>query len=144
MLGPEVEKIDEHIVKLNEYVDRELAGRGGRTCLVTVGATASFRALLLEVSTPQFLRMLQQNGYSEIRVQTGWEDWEWFTEHIRQLAPEDMHGMVMEAFPITDKMKDQILSTRGKVEGRLAGCVIGHCGTQFAGNHHRRALLTRP
>lgn len=120
--------LPDHIVQVGQWIDQERQGRKGRCCFVTVGATASFRALLSEISTPQFLQTLQENGYSNLRIQTGWDDWEWFCHRVQKLTYPELHGLHITTFPITETIKDEMLRTRGALNGQLAGCVIGHCG----------------
>ncbi|KAL2016386.1 hypothetical protein VTK56DRAFT_3808 [Thermocarpiscus australiensis] len=100
----------------------------GRRCFVTIGATAGFRALLDEVSTPGFLQCLARHGYSALTVQCG-PDYGWFTERVNNLSAEDKHGISISSFQYTDSMIWHILNCRGEANVRLAGCVISHAGS---------------
>lgn len=99
----------------------------GRRCFVTVGATASFRALVEEVSTPTFLRSLAQHGYTRLDVQCG-PDYQLFEQRVNSLGDEDKHGIAIGMFAYTDAMASYMLNCRGEANVRPAGCVISHGG----------------
>lgn len=55
-----------------------------KTCFVTIGATASFTALIKAVLTPDFLTALQSQGYTDLLVQYG--------EGGKQLYEQSLQG----------------------------------------------------
>ena len=98
-----------------------------RRCFVTVGATAGFRSLLDEVSSPAFLRALAGHGYVLLDVQCG-PDLATFEERVARLRDEDQHGVSIRAFAYTGDMIEYLIACRGELGVRPAGCVISHGG----------------
>ncbi|GAB1316261.1 N-acetylglucosaminyldiphosphodolichol N-acetylglucosaminyltransferase catalytic subunit alg13 [Madurella fahalii] len=109
-------------------LDAEHPSLPGRRCFVTVGATASFRALIEEVSSPSFLQCLAEHGYTRLDVQCG-PDYQLFEQRINSLRDEDKHGIEIGMFAYTDAMADYMLACRGEIGVRPAGCVISHGGS---------------
>jgi len=105
--------------------DDDMAVKPGRICLVTVGATAGFRQLLIEVLQPQFLRSLSQHGFSLLQVQCG-PDFAWFQEQTRSLC--SVYGVQIRSFDYTEDMMPHMLQCRGEANVRLPGVVISHAG----------------
>ena len=95
-----------------------------------MGATAGFRNLLDEVSTPGFLRALAEQGYSRLDVQCG-PDLAHFRARVAALAEEDRRGIEVSAFSLVDDITPFLVACRGEEGVRLAGCVISHAGKQF-------------
>ncbi|KAL2171573.1 hypothetical protein VTG60DRAFT_2406 [Thermothelomyces hinnuleus] len=104
----------------------------GRSCFVTVGATAGFRALLEEVSTAGFLQCLAEHGYTTLEVQCG-PDQAVFANRVASLSDDDKHGVAIHSFGYTRDMQAHILNCRGQAGVRPAGCVISHGGTGTVG-----------
>ncbi|KAL2162424.1 hypothetical protein VTH06DRAFT_7337 [Thermothelomyces fergusii] len=104
----------------------------GRSCFVTVGATAGFRALLDEVSTVGFLQCLAEHGYATLVVQCG-PDQAVFDNRVAGLSDADKHGVTIHSFGYTRDMQAHILNCRGQAGVRPAGCVISHGGTGTVG-----------
>ncbi|KAK4134006.1 glycosyltransferase family 1 protein [Trichocladium antarcticum] len=100
----------------------------GRHCFATVGATAGFRALLEELSTPGFLQSLAAHGFTALDVQCG-PDLEFFRDRIVNLSNEETHGVAIRYFGYTETMRAHMLACRGELDVRLSGCVIAHAGT---------------
>jgi len=97
---------------------------------VTVGATAGFRDLLDEVSTPGFLRALAEQGYGRLDVQCG-PDLAHFRARVAALADKDRQGIEVSAFDLVDDITPFLVACRGEEGVRLAGCVISHAGKRF-------------
>lgn len=120
------QRVDGHDGQTN--LDVEHPSLPGRRCFVTVGATASFRVLIEEVSSPTFLQCLAEHGYTRLDVQCG-PDYQLFEQRINSLRDEDKHGIEIGMFAYTDAMADYMLACRGEAGVRPAGCVISHGGT---------------
>ncbi|KAL2126905.1 hypothetical protein VTI74DRAFT_11639 [Chaetomium olivicolor] len=116
----------------NVEADRTIAELPGRRCFVTIGATAGFRSLLEEVSTPAFLSCLAGHGYTDLRVQCG-PDLAFFADRVAALKDEERHGVAVVSFAYTDEMTANIVACRGEDGVRPAGCVIAHGGTGTVG-----------
>ena len=99
----------------------------GRRCFVTVGATAGFRSLLDEVTTPEFLQALARHGYVLLDVQCG-PDHAAVQERVASLRDEERHGIEVRSFAYTGEMSDYLIACRGELNVRPAGCVISHGG----------------
>ncbi|AEO64554.1 glycosyltransferase family 1 protein [Thermothielavioides terrestris NRRL 8126] len=104
----------------------------GRRCFVTVGATASFRALLDEVSTPEFLRCLADHGFTVLEAQCG-PDLAAFQDRVASLTELGRHGVEIRCFDYTGDLVSHIEACRGEANVRRAGCVISHGGTGTVG-----------
>ncbi len=98
-----------------------------RRCFVTVGATAGFRSLLDEVSSPAFLRALAGHGYVRLDVQCG-PDLAAFEERVARLRDNDTRGVDVRPFAYTGDMMEHLVACRGERGVRPAGCVISHGG----------------
>ncbi|KAK4161849.1 hypothetical protein QBC43DRAFT_322896 [Cladorrhinum sp. PSN259] len=99
----------------------------GRCCFVTVGSIASFRPLLSEIISKDFLACLSQHGYDTLHVQCG-PDYEWFRDEVAKLDKADLHGINITSLDYTKNMMDCMIRCRGQDKVRPAGCVIAHAG----------------
>ncbi|KAK4226667.1 hypothetical protein QBC38DRAFT_365901 [Podospora fimiseda] len=99
----------------------------GRCCFVTVGSIASFRPLLSEIISKDFLACLSQHGYDTLHVQCG-PDYEWFKDEVNKLDKNDLKGITINSFDYTKHMMDYMIRCRGQDKVRPAGCVIAHAG----------------
>lgn len=105
----------------------------GRHCFVTIGATAGFRQLLVEILEPKFLQCLSSYGYDILDVQCG-PDHEWFRSQADKLT--NTYGVAIHHFAYTDNMQDHLLECRGLAGRRLPGCIISHAGKRFLKSLH--------
>jgi len=105
----------------------------GRRCFVTIGATAGFRQLLVEILQPEFLQCLGSYGYDILDVQCG-PDHEWFQSQAAKLT--NTYGIAIRQFNYTDNMQSHMLECRGEVDRRLPGCIISHAGKRFLQSLH--------
>ncbi|KAK3990865.1 glycosyltransferase family 28 C-terminal domain-containing protein [Cladorrhinum sp. PSN332] len=113
---------------MNEYsINPSEKAVVGRCCFVTVGSIASFRPLLTEVISKDFLACLSQHGYDALHVQCG-PDYEWFKEEVSKLDKSDLYGINISSFDYTKKMMDYMIRCRGQDKVQPAGCVIAHAG----------------
>jgi len=69
-----------------------------KICLVTVGATAPFNALIRAALTPQFLSSLSNHEYTCVVIQYGQLDPQNFTELVSELKDEEKHGIEIQGF----------------------------------------------
>lgn len=96
----------------------------GKTCFVTVGATASFRSLIKEVVSPKFVAALAAQGYDTMIVQCG-PDFEYF-ESIRPSDPQ----VIMSGFSVASNIKDYMRECAPSDEPRKRhmGLIVTHAG----------------
>ncbi|CAJ2502708.1 Uu.00g101020.m01.CDS01 [Anthostomella pinea] len=106
-----------------------------RTAFVTTGATASFRALLEEVITPEFLMMLQALGYTDLVVQCG-GDRDYFVDLVKKLGYAT-YGIKIRSFGFTSDIKTYMRqAARGDSDARGMrgmGVIITHAGGSIPG-----------
>lgn len=69
-----------------------------KICLVTVGATAPFNALVRAALTPQFLSSLCSHEYTNLVIQYGQLGPQHFTELISELRDEEKQGIEIHGF----------------------------------------------
>jgi beta-1,4-N-acetylglucosaminyltransferase len=116
-------------------------------CLVTVGATAPFNALVRAALTPQFLSSLYSHEYTNLLIQYGQLGPQHFTELVSELKDEDKHGIGIHGFDfgrgaswnnLLRAMKgdyaDWVVAgsenkAKEKSSRRERGVVISHAGT---------------
>lgn len=99
-----------------------------KICLVTVGATAPFNALVRASLTPQFLSSLTSHGYTNLVIQYGQLGPEQFTELVSQLRDEEKHGIEIHGFDFG----------RGASWSNLLRAVKGdHAGWVVAGSEEK-------
>ncbi|KAK7951569.1 glycosyltransferase family 1 protein [Apiospora aurea] len=96
----------------------------GKTCLVTVGATASFRRLIEEVVSPKVVAALAEQGYDSMVVQCGPD-----FEHFEAIRPSDP-AVIMSGFSIERNITDYIreCTPSDGPRKRHMGLVITHAG----------------
>lgn len=109
----------------------------GRTILVTVGATASFKALIQEVISDEFLSAIAALGYNRMIVQCG-QDYEWFESNRPHPGPQS-HGVYISGFDFDHDIRKYMMKCtpsegnklRGPddVEKRGMGLIISHAGS---------------
>jgi beta-1,4-N-acetylglucosaminyltransferase len=102
--------------------------RVGRTCFVTVGATAGFQLLLKEVIEAKFLQTLANHNFTVLEVQCG-PDFAWFSGAVKEL--EHTFGVQIRCFDYFRDLKDHAIQCRGERGVRPAGCVVSHAGTGY-------------
>ncbi|KAK8027053.1 hypothetical protein PG991_004109 [Apiospora marii] len=99
----------------------------GKTCFVTVGATASFRSLIEEVVSPKFVAALAAQGYDTMIVQCG-PDY----EHFESIRPSDP-PVIMSGFSVESNIIEYMRECAPSDEPRKRhmGLIVTHAG---AGN----------
>ncbi|KAF4591812.1 UDP-N-acetylglucosamine transferase subunit ALG13 [Ophiocordyceps camponoti-floridani] len=94
-----------------------------RHCLVTVGATVGFQALIEAVLEPSFWRFLCAEAFTALHIQAG-PDAGWAAARVASLREEMPAGFDVDVFEITaDLMRHQMLRCKKN------GLVISHAGT---------------
>jgi beta-1,4-N-acetylglucosaminyltransferase len=118
--------------KQSDLDNFELSNR--RFCFVTVGVTASFKALLSEVLSLPFLQALRKAEYTDLVVQYG-KDGKGIYDDFVQSFPEDSDrrcGIMIRGFDFNpDGLSEEIVVVRaGDEDGLLhqEGVVISHAG----------------
>jgi len=97
-----------------------------KTCFVTIGATASFPALVKAVLSAQFLSALQSQGYTELLVQYGQDGGKELYESSMQQAKATVQssGVKVSGFEL-DKAGLGKYMRQARQGG---GVVISHAG----------------
>lgn len=98
-----------------------------RHCLVTVGATVGFRALTSSVLDPAFWAVLQERGFTSLRIQCGPEI-AWASQQLAAQSDSIPSGFKVDVFERTSNlMKDEMVLCKPG-SGRKQGLVISHAG----------------
>lgn len=104
----------------------------GKTCFVTIGATASFIGLIKAALAPEFLTALESQGYTELLVQYGQGGKELFDGCIGELASINLHihGFDLDKAGLAPYM---LRAKGGQRNGRAEGVVVSHAGRRTIG-----------
>lgn len=109
-----------------------------KTIFVTVGATASFDALIRATLDPSFLRTLADNGYTQLIIQFGTGGAKLFRTLCKEAQSQGPYGLTVEGFDLTDDMMGEMRvvqkSTKGGRE-RVEGVVLCHAGIYYLSNY---------
>ncbi|KIX00643.1 uncharacterized protein Z518_09708 [Rhinocladiella mackenziei CBS 650.93] len=103
----------------------------GRRCFVTIGATAPFNSLIKAVLEPDFIKTLQETGYTELRIQYGGHEGEGI---FRARREDSQHTSVNGNFEITGfgfnklGLREEMAAVKGPATGN-EGVVISHAGS---------------
>ena len=96
-----------------------------RHCLVTIGATANFTALLEEATKLSFLEFLRDWGYTHVDLQCG-QQLEHFQRVLRDIKVD---RLAILPFAFVDDLRQEKMSLCRAEEGkRRDGVVISHAG----------------
>ncbi|KAI2640024.1 glycosyltransferase family 28 C-terminal domain-containing protein [Xylaria nigripes] len=104
--------------------------RQSRAAFVTIGATASFRGLLEEVASDEFLAMLKFLDFTHLIVQCG-PDLEYF-ESIQPQDAKKSYGLSITTFSYAPDLDQYFMqASRGNDENGLRDCgvIISHAGS---------------
>jgi len=96
-------------------------------CFITVGATASFDALIRAVFEPTFLQALRDLGYTNLLVQFGKDGKELFRTLAEAAGRSGTYGLKIQGFDFTSKMRETMRIAKGEL-GRKDGVVLCHAG----------------
>lgn len=100
-----------------------------RVCFVTIGATASFEALLRATLNPAFLEALEQYGYTDLRVQHGKDGRLIMQQFIDQHPRKDIsHTVNISGFDFNKQGLGQEMQAAKGQNGTREGVVISHAG----------------
>jgi beta-1,4-N-acetylglucosaminyltransferase len=102
-----------------------------RTCLITLGATAPFPALLSVSLSPEFLMTLSSQGYTNLTLQCG-ADLVPAQEWIAKLAPTlENIGLSVRAFGFQGGgLGEEMRECKADAsKGRKRGCIVSHAGS---------------
>jgi beta-1,4-N-acetylglucosaminyltransferase len=106
--------------------------RPEKLCFVTVGATASFNALVKEVLDSKFLEALHANNYTDVMIQYGEHGKEIFREFSATYgrAVLENYGLLVTGFDFNlEGLKQEIMTVKADREmSRAEGVVISHAG----------------
>lgn len=104
-----------------------------KTCFVTIGATASFSALVEAVLSPPFLVALKTHGYSDLLVQYGADGKELFASCVTATAAVQKDaGVAVSGFDLDRAgLKRYMLHTKA-AGGATEGVVISHAGSYLS------------
>ncbi|OJD11609.1 hypothetical protein AJ78_07653 [Emergomyces pasteurianus Ep9510] len=104
-----------------------------KLCFVTVGATAPFNALVLEVLGEQFLEALRVNNYTDLRIQYGQMGEPAFQEFRQQneTLVKEKYGLDITGFDFNlAGLKNEMLSVKADVdENKVEGLIVSHAGS---------------
>ncbi|SLM36273.1 udp-n-acetylglucosamine transferase subunit alg13 [Lasallia pustulata] len=105
--------------------------RAKRLCFVTIGATASFDALIKEALSDPFLEALRDAGFSDLLLQHGKEGGKIFEDFRRRnaTASERVCGVSIEGFDSNKAGLGQEMRAVKGENGTAEGVVISHAGS---------------
>jgi len=93
-----------------------------KTCFVTIGATASFGALVKATLSAQFLEALQKQGYTDLLVQYGQDGKQLYESCLEQSAATKQSGLKVSGFDLEKAGLGRYLRQA------RSGVVISHAG----------------
>ena len=102
--------------------------------LLTVGATATFPALVHLLTKPALLTDLHRRGFTHIHVQTGpASSQSWLDVFLAEMQlAEAAYRMHIEVFPHKDSLCDDMVLCQACVDSRpprTQGLILAHAGT---------------
>ncbi|RMY66471.1 hypothetical protein D0862_15190 [Hortaea werneckii] len=104
-----------------------------KTCFVTIGATASFAALIRSALSPDTLSALSKLGYTDLVVQYGQDGKELFEGAMQQVktqgssSPVNITGFDLDQAGLGKYMRQA--KGGGGSRGGLEGVVVSHAGS---------------
>ena len=116
-----------------------------KVCFVTIGATASFDALLEAVLSPTFLATLEKFGYTDLVLQYGTDGlsildrFRESEEHVSRTTPK----INISGFDFNKQGLGQEMRAAKGENGDLEGVVISHAG-MIAKDRLPSSLLSQP
>ncbi|EEH07336.1 UDP-N-acetylglucosamine transferase subunit alg13 [Histoplasma capsulatum G186AR] len=104
-----------------------------KLCFVTVGATAPFNALVLEVLGEPFLEALKANNYTDLRIQYGQMGQALFQEFKQKNEPmvKEKYGLNVTGFDFNlAGLKGEMLAVKADSDAnKVDGLVVSHAGS---------------
>lgn len=112
--------------------EEQPGSRPKKTCFVTVGATASFNAMIREILHQDFLAALKANNYTTLTIQYGRHGDELFRSFVKENENEVLHnyGLTLTGFDFNiNGLKDEMCAAKANPSTNTAeGLVISHAG----------------
>lgn len=102
-----------------------------KLCLVTVGATASFKGLVQEVLSEPFLAQLQRYKFTDLVVQYGKDAQHIFDSFTNENpeGSETLHGISVAGFEFVPDMAPIIkMARKDDTNEQEQGMIISHAG----------------
>lgn len=114
----------------SKQANESLIKVGGKTCFVTIGATAGFDSLIQAVLDAKFIRALEGHGYTHLVIQHGKDEAGVFktfadkTQNSQRAASKlEVSGFGFNKFGLGQEMR----AVKGDKDGE-EGVVISHAG----------------
>lgn len=105
------------------------SGPPERHCLVTVGATVGFRALVQQVLDPAFWAFLRSRAFTALHVQCG-PDAAWASAALSELQSSGEDALAVDVFDVkTNLTRDEMMRCKAQGRRRIQGLIISHAGT---------------
>lgn len=103
----------------------------GKTCFVTIGATASFSSLIRAVLSADFFQALELHGYTELLVQYGKDGQKLYEENVTAAVNTESGSVLQVNGFALDKagLQRYMLQAKGSKNASEEGVVISHAGT---------------
>jgi beta-1,4-N-acetylglucosaminyltransferase len=99
-----------------------------KVIFVTIGATASFDALIRATLQPSFFHALTDNGYTKLIIQFGRGGSDLFRELCTSAQSQGPYGLSVEGFEFTNDMMSEMRVAKAE-KGNEEGVVLCHAGT---------------
>jgi beta-1,4-N-acetylglucosaminyltransferase len=109
---------------------RNISSAHEKRCFVTIGATAAFSSLIRAVLEPAFVKALQKEGYTSLRIQYGDQDGEsLFQDRLKELKDVlGLDGLTVSGFGFkTTGLRDEMAAVKGDSQEN-EGMVVSHAG----------------
>lgn len=97
-----------------------------KVCFLTVGATASFGALIEEAISPSFLTALESQGYTELSVQYGADGKQLFEKS--KASAQSTSKVQVTGFDLDRTGLGKHLRRAKGGKGSVEGVVVSHAG----------------
>lgn len=102
--------------------------RPRKLCFVTIGATASFDALVSASLSPSFLDALAAAGYTDLLVQYGTEGRRILEAFVADAERSGQHGVAVSGFDFNRQgLGTEMRAAKGG-NGAVEGVVVSHAG----------------
>ncbi|KAL9105041.1 MAG: hypothetical protein Q9163_000054 [Psora crenata] len=102
-----------------------------KLCFVTIGATAAFDSLIKAALEPTFIQALQQNGYTDLRLQHGRDGAFILKECLAKngTGMTEAFGLNITGFDFNTQGLGVEMRAAKAGEGAVEGVVISHAGS---------------
>lgn len=119
--------------------------RAKKLCFVTIGATASFDALIREALSDRFLEALWEAGYSDLLLQHGKEGGKILEDYRTKptIERERLHRLNIKGYDFNKAGLGQEMRAAKGEHGTAEGVVISHAGNVNVTSVHRVRSLRK-